>query len=593
MAKGLHFVKKNKHILVENGAAFLGLMIVLVVMVLSFVYFLVYVQIMNDEGVFMYSDQHNINKQLSDVSVLPQLEEIWKKEASEYEENYEFLDVFNTVFDIADKYGFVEPSAITAELLDSMSDEDRQEYAKNYYYWVVSTFEAEDDNQGDSGIKGPVYVCRYGNEFRVILNGDREKTMAVGTVIKDMTGGILDLSKYVVSDEDMSANYMLSKMVSFCDDRGESCFGIVTRPMLKQANGYLLTYVNSSAVSGRPLKYVNRLLQRIILLMVIAAAAYMILFYRITVRPLRAVKNGLQEFTASRDADKLVEDMKKIRSRNEIGRLTDDISDMAVKLKEYEKVVQEQAKAATELALASEIQISMLPDRFPDASSEKRFDLYASMKPAKEVGGDLYDFFFVDEDHLVLEVGDVSGKGVPAALFMMMVKTMVKDKASLGKKPGELIREVNEELIESNRAAQFITIGYMVVELSTGNVTEVNAGHMNPVVFRAGGSYEMIKSPHSMVVGIMEDMEYEETSWKLGPGDRIFIYSDGVTEAENSLGEQFGNDKLVDILNEVSDRSQKEVLEHVGKAVSEFAAGADQSDDITMLGFTYYGTAKE
>ena len=119
------------------------------------------------------------------------------------------------------------------------------------------------------------------------------------------------------------------------------------------------------------------------------------------------------------------------------------------------------------------------------------------------------------------------------------------------------------------------------------------AGHMNPVVLRSGGSYEMIRNSHSMVVGIMEDMEYEETVWKLGPGDRIFIYSDGVTEAENSQSEQFGNDKLVDVLNEVSDRSQKEVLEHVGRAVSDFAAGADQSDDITMLGFTYYGAAKE
>jgi serine phosphatase RsbU (regulator of sigma subunit) len=583
--------KKNRHILVQNGAAFLGLIVLIVTMTMTFVYYLIFVQVMNDEGMFMYFSQLAINHELSEIKTFPELEKIWQKEAKDYAPAPDYFDVVETLMAITERYGFKNPYELTPEVFETMTEQDKKDFANQYYYYSISVL--EEGLQEGSGIMGPVYVYRDGDVYRVLINGDTEKTLSLGDAIIDDSDQPVDAGAYIITESDVLENFLFRKMPVIVDESGDICYGIVTQLKESDAEGYLLLYANRSIIGERPRRYVDRLLERIVLLIVIAAALYGVMFYLITVKPLVAVKEGLQRFTETRDADRLLENMSRIKSKNEIGRLTDDIKTMGSKLKEYERAVQEQARAATELALASEIQFSMLPDKFPDASQEKRFEIYASMKSAKEVGGDLYDFFFVDDDHLVLEVGDVSGKGVPAALFMMMAKTMVKDKATMGRTPGELLREVNEELITGNSASLFITIGLMVVELSTGKVTEVNAGHMNPVILSSGGKFEMKKECHSMVVGIMEGMEYEETHWQLKRGDKIFIYSDGVTEAENEQGQQFGNSKLVDVLNEVKDRSQKDILEHVAKAVAEFEAGADQSDDLTMLGFTYFGVEKE
>jgi serine phosphatase RsbU (regulator of sigma subunit) len=590
MAKEPAKRKKNRHILVENGAAFFVLMLFIVLTTMFLVYFLIAIQMLNDEGIMLYAKQVSLDRELSQFKAFSGVEDIWMEEKDNYPLDLDSTYVLDEMFELSDKYGLPDPYYITPEILQSMTNEDRERFAQLSYCWIYYLMGSYDGVQENSDIKGPVYIYRDGDAYSVLINGDNDPTISVGTPILGLTGRPLDPARYLVGDLDLVENDLYNRLMAFKDDRGITCYGMATAIRESDAKGYLLTYVEEEAVTGRPKRNVNSLMSVIIIIMALAAAVYMILFYFITVRPLIRVKEGLQRFTDSKNINRLLEDMRSIKLLNEIGRLSDDISDMAVMLSDYQKVVQEQAKAATELSLAKEIQLAMLPAEFPDTKEEERFDIYASMKPARDVGGDLYDFFFADDDHLVLEVGDVSGKGVPAALFMMMAKTMVKDRFSLGKAPGELMKEINEALLANNKAALFITIGFLVVELSTGRVVEVNAGHMDPVLMRSGGEYKMQKYPHSMVVGIMEDMEYVEREWTLEPGDKLFIYSDGVTEAENINGKQLGNDRLVRILNEVRDRSQKEILEYVDSKVSEFADGADQSDDITMLGFTYYGT---
>ncbi len=242
-----------------------------------------------------------------------------------------------------------------------------------------------------------------------------------------------------------------------------------------------------------------------------------------------------------------------------------------------------------ELSLATKIQTNMLPDIEPPFLGNESFDLYAFMEPAREVGGDLYDFFFIDDDHLALVIADVSGKGVPAALFMMESKTMIKGKAASGMLPSEILAEVNEGLMEHNKEQLFMTTYLMIIELSTGKVTESNAGHCTPVLYHKGRKFRPVRGKRSMALCLNEGIPFIDNEWKLKSGDKLFLYTDGVTEATNADKKLFGPEGLVGALNEVTDRSQKEIIEHVKKRIDEFVKDAPQFDDITMLGFTYLG----
>ena len=242
------------------------------------------------------------------------------------------------------------------------------------------------------------------------------------------------------------------------------------------------------------------------------------------------------------------------------------------------------------LALASEIQENSLPKTFPFLPERKEFDLFASMKAARKVGGDFYDFLMVDEDHLALVIGDVSDKGIPAALFMMRTITLIRNTLLAGEKPAEVMFQVNQQLCEGNSAELFVTVWLAVVELSTGKGVAVNAGHLHPVLKRADGDYRLIKYQHSMAVAVMENMSFEERKFTLNPGDVLFVYTDGVTEARNTERKLFGEARLVDVLNsEEEERTPEKIVNNVSEHLAAFANGASQSDDITMLCMTYFG----
>lgn len=248
-------------------------------------------------------------------------------------------------------------------------------------------------------------------------------------------------------------------------------------------------------------------------------------------------------------------------------------------------------RLATELGLASAIQTNVIPNIFPVFPERKEFDLYASMTPAKEVGGDFYDFFFVDEDHIALVMADVSGKGIPAALFMMVARTLIKNRAMLGGKPSEILYDVNNQLCEGNVAGLFVTVWLGIIEVSTGKGISANAGHEHPVLRSAGDEYRLVVYKHSPVVAAMEDMTFKDHEFELKPGDSLFVYTDGVAEATNSSDELFGTDRMLDALNKDPDAKPERVLENVMDGIEEFVQGAEQFDDITMLALSYNGPA--
>ena len=244
------------------------------------------------------------------------------------------------------------------------------------------------------------------------------------------------------------------------------------------------------------------------------------------------------------------------------------------------------AATETELNMATEIQVGSLPTAFPD---RPEFDLYASMDPAKEVGGDFYDFFMIDDDHLAIVIADVSGKGVPAALFMMSSKIYINDHATIGGSPAEILGRVNKLVCANNKAHMFVTVWLGILEISTGKLTTASAGHEYPMI-NTSGKYEMLKDKHGLAIGAMDISKYKNTEIQLKKGDSIFVYTDGVAEATDANNELFGTDRTVEALNAIpKGASQKEVLAGVRVAVDAFVKEAPQFDDLTMVGLKYNG----
>ncbi len=246
-------------------------------------------------------------------------------------------------------------------------------------------------------------------------------------------------------------------------------------------------------------------------------------------------------------------------------------------------------RVSAELSLATKIQEDMLPRIFPAFPDINEVDLFASMTPEKEVGGDFYDFFLVDDDHLVLVIADVSGKGIPAAMFMMFSKNIIENCVMMGKSPGKALADANNDVCANNSEEMFVTVWLGVLEISTGRLTCANAGHEYPAVKRKNGKFELFKDKHGFPVGWFANTEYEEYEIDLMSGDVVFVYTDGITEAKNIDNKMFGEKGMIEALNSKCYENPKDTIETVHAFVNVFAGEAVQSDDLTMLALEYRG----
>ena len=258
-------------------------------------------------------------------------------------------------------------------------------------------------------------------------------------------------------------------------------------------------------------------------------------------------------------------------------------------MEERHRAEAERERISNELQMASQIQMSMLPHEFPPFPDRTEFDIYASMTPAREVGGDFYDFFLVDDDHLCLVIADVSGKGIPAALYMMISKAILQGFANLGESAAEILTRVNEALYANNQEDMFVTVWLGILEISTGRLTAANAGHEYPLLKRAGGRFELVKDKHNFIIGGLDGMVYTEYELDLEPGAKLFLYTDGVPESSNSENEMFGMDRLLTALNQAPEEAPEQILKNVLAAVDGFVKDAEQFDDLTMLCVEYKG----
>ena len=285
--------------------------------------------------------------------------------------------------------------------------------------------------------------------------------------------------------------------------------------------------------------------------------------------------------------------MLNIQSRDEIESLSLTMADMEKSISDFEnnlkKMTTEKERINTELSLARRIQKNTLPNIFPPFPDHDELSIYAVMTPAKEVGGDFYDFFLIDNDHFCIVIADISGKGIPAAMFMMATKIMLANQAMNGKSPAEILKSTNNNICANNSEEMFVTVWLGILEISTGKLTAANAGHEYPVLKGKNNKFELIKDQHGFVVGGMPNMKYKQYEIKLEPGDKLFIYTDGVPEAEDKAHNLFGVDRMLNALNKEATATPKEILKNVRHAVNAFVKDMEQFDDLTMLCLEYRG----
>ncbi len=335
----------------------------------------------------------------------------------------------------------------------------------------------------------------------------------------------------------------------------------------------------------------------ILAVVLVLGALYRSKMQKMIVNPINAVADAARNYASDRKNE--VKSGEYFSSLNlntgdEIESLSDIMAEMEKEIEIYEenltRVTTERERLSAELDVAASIQRDMLPQIFPVYPERVEFDIYATMDPAKEVGGDFYDIFMIDDDHLALVMADVSGKGIPAALFMVISKTMLKNRAMMGGDPADIFNDVNKRLCEGNRTFMFVTVWLGILTISTGEVVEANAGHENPFLLKGnGGEYHELKFEHDLVLGAMKNTRYNSDRFVLDPGDTIFIYTDGVPEATNSEGSRYEMSRLSEVLGNNMDSEPEELLRKVREDVDTFVGEAQQFDDLTMMAFKYRG----
>lgn len=333
--------------------------------------------------------------------------------------------------------------------------------------------------------------------------------------------------------------------------------------------------------------------------MVVIIALFLTLLYKWIknriINPVLKIQKAAQNFVGSSHEKDNIEDISledpHIKSGDEIQELSESIVTMASDIKTYMKNLmietKEKERIGAELTLATKIQADMLPSIFPVFTGKKEYNVYATMNPAKEVGGDFYDLFMVDKTHLAVVMADVSGKGVPAALFMVIGKTLIKEHTKPGELLGDVFSEVNNILCSSNSEDLFITAFEGVLDLVTGEFRYVNAGHEIPYIYRRGTTFEPYKVKAGFVLAGMENMKYTEGSIQLEVGDKVFLYTDGVPEATNADNELYGSDRLYEVLNKNKELTTEDILPAIKEDVDKFVGEAEQFDDLTMLCLEY------
>lgn len=504
-----------------------------------------------------------------------------------------------------------------------------------YFYWDWYQVPAElkrpiwSEPYYDEG-GGEILMSTYSVPFYSTVSGER-KFMGIVTadislawlqefvdqieILQSGYGFLISKFGTVVTHPDQS-KIMNETIFSMAEARDDSGLRNIGRRMIKGKSGFVQTssltdgkksymYYAPMRSSGWSLGVLfpedelmadaKRLSKNLFLLGLIGLALLVIavsLIANSITKPLRSLVQA-SERVAQGDLDVK---LPPVKYHDEIGRMSDSFSNMLRSLKDYIEIYAETAAAKermeSELKVAHNIQLSIIPRTFPPFPNRQEIDIYADLNPAKEVGGDYYDFFLIDDNHLCFTIGDVSGKGVPASLYMAVTRTLIRAKTVHGLSPAKVITRVNHDLCLDDSTAMFVTIFLGILDLRTGEIEYCNAGHDLPFLIRREGEVEPMGNPEGLVVGIFEDFEYKTSRFLLSQGDTVFLFTDGVTEAMNKDQVMYSEDRLEEFLKKQHNSNPTELINKLIEEVESFSAGAEQSDDITILALKYNGVSK-
>ena len=492
-----------------------------------------------------------------------------------------YLQYDNTIRELYNKNGYVIGNII----LDNIDHDRVAGYAET---WTQDEYhpEMEEYLRGVQEASGAAYI------YIVTVNPDQTVKY-----VYDSSGVFAGTDPVSAYFDEVWAAYTEGKAPNNYMVRHSKKYGFLTSSMLpvKDSSGKVvaLLFVDiwMQTIIGTLQSYILRMVLISLGVLAIFSVVYWLFMRKNFIGPLMRIRKNVTEFAKNDTVTSTSLD--EIQTGDEIQETAESISTMESDIIKYidniQTITKEKERIGAELNVATQIQADMLPRIFPAFPGRKDMDIFASMDPAKEVGGDFYDFFLVDDDHLCMVMADVSGKGVPAALFMVIAKTLIKNQALLGKSPSEILFNVNNQLCDGNEVELFVTVWLAVLELSTGKGKAVNAGHEHPCLRRAGQNYELIQYRHSPAVAVMEGMNFREHDFELHPGDQLFVYTDGVPEATSAEKELFGAERMLDALNADPDAEPGQVLINVRKAVDGFVKEAEQFDDLTMLCLKYFG----
>ena len=387
------------------------------------------------------------------------------------------------------------------------------------------------------------------------------------------------LEEIVVRDKGfIESGSHITAMIALYDDSGKTA-------------GILCVQRQMDALSAARRNYLIHMAIILVISLVLVATFYGLYLRRYMVKPLRAVKDETERFAAA-PSKAQVTLSETVKTHNEIRQLAAAIDTMEEETLNYIEnltaVTAEQERIGVELGVASAIQQGMLNSVSPN---RPELDISAIMDPAKEVGGDFFDYFLIDDDHLCMTIADVSGKGVPASLFMAITKVLITDTTLVTRSPAEILRMVNERVCQKNKLDMFVTVWLGILEISTGRVIAANAGHEYPLIYHNGGAFELMKDKHGFVIGGMEGVRFREYEFVMKEGDSLFLYTDGVPEATDSSEQLFGLDRTLAALNTAPDGEPQALMASVREAVDKFVGDAPQFDDLTMMCLKYYGAS--
>ena len=436
-----------------------------------------------------------------------------------------------------------------------------------------------------------IYVTRLSNDYTTstyifdAVHPDSGFTRyALGYTAQDMDPAYQDEVEQIMTTGERSAVYFYSYTQA---SGAHTTAGIPVKDSAGEIVAFLGVEKAMTALENARQTYVWNVMGITVLAVVLFLVVYIGFLRREVVSPILTIAGEARRFAEDNVAR--LDLLEQIRKKDEIGTLARAIGRMETDIVQYVEnltaVTAEKERIGTELNVATQIQADMLPRIFPPFPERDEFDIYATMTPAREVGGDFYDFFLVDQDHLAVVIADVSGKGVPAALFMVIVKTLIKNHTQTGMAPDQVFETVNRQLCENNEAGMFVTAFLGVLEISTGRFTYVNAGHNPPLAALGGRPYDWLPSKRGFVLAGLEGVRYQQQEIVLCPEDSIFCYTDGVTEALDPADALYSEARLRAFFRgrDLEGRPLAEQLDLLRRDIAAFAAGAEQADDITML----------